>query len=186
MTTRLTNEMRDEIVASVLAATNLDLERKEIERLTRERAAEVARNAQPEGWFDFIRGKPKEWFKLDANLYVDSCNPLVVLDIRGSWHRRIDYVDPIPVAVEPGVSGEAAEVVFGELFKTAQAWAEKRATARGELMAFLHSCRTVEKVIERMPELEPHCKVKAKVYPLVAPSNVLSKLSALGFDRTAA
>lgn len=44
---------------------------------------------------------------------------------------------------------------------------------------------TVEQILERMPELEPHIPKISRPLPLVAPSNLLSTLSSLGFDRTA-
>ena len=48
----------------------------------------------------------------------------------------------------------------------------------------LLDCKTVEQVLERMPELESHIPKASKPMPLVAASNLLSSLTQLGFDRT--
>lgn len=74
---------------------------------------------------------------------------------------------------------------FTPLAKEAAQIVEDEAAARGEARAFLASCKTVEQILERMPELEPHIPKISRPLPLVAPSNLLSTLSSLGFDRTA-
>lgn len=184
MTTRLTNEMRNEIADSVIAATNLPDERKEIERLTSEVARDWMLSQQPPEFVALVKGHPAQWFHLDNDLYVREHNPLQVLEI-SLWSHSINYPAPVPIAVNTSPSPAECQEIFGDLCARAEKWVEQRDQVRGELMAYLNSCRTVEKALENMPELTPHVpKAAAKVYPLVAPSNVLSKLSQLGFDRT--
>lgn len=183
MATRLTNNMREEIVDSVMRATDLAEQRKAIENETIEMAAKACRDAQPTGWFELIKGYPAAWFKLDGSVYVKGgFNPLARL--AGYTHgMHINYPAPIPVAAELSLS-EAQCSMFAALCERADAWFEANVAARGELIGFLRSCNTVEKVIERMPELARHVPKAGKVWPLAAPNNVMSRLSKLGFDRT--
>ncbi len=61
--------------------------------------------------------------------------------------------------------------------------AGKQWALEDEMNAFLRSCTSTEKVVERMPELAPHIPIEAKSYPLVASTNnLLSQLFASGFD----
>lgn len=185
--TTLTKQMRTEIVNSVLAGTNLPMERDEIAKATVLAAEDAVRNAQPEAFRELVEGQPKDWFKLDNSLYVRECNPLAELQrVTSEYHSHyISYNAPIPYAVQPNFDEADCKRIFGKLHKRAEAWAERYNTARGELSAFLNSQRTVEGVLEKMPELAPHIPAKAaKSYPLVAPSNLLSTLAKLGFDRT--
>lgn len=189
MTIRLNNDMRDQIISSVLAATDLDDERRLIQTETEELAATLCRAAQPPGWFDLVKDKPAQWFKLESQVSVPhDLNPLAVLGDTPHYYKnwQIDYPAPIPVALGLDLSREDCEKHFGELRKRADEWAERRAETRGALRTFLLSCRTVEQVERRMPELKKHIPQAAQTYPLVAPSNVLAQLTRLGFDRTVA
>ena len=186
MTTRLTNTLREEILESVMRATDFPAQRAAIEQQTSEVAMQLCISAQPPGWDALVKDHPADWFKLDASVWADrSVNPLVALE-NGNWHRRIDYPKPVPVAVELSLTTVQVELWFGDLFKRATAWREAYDATRGELRAFLMSCRTAEQLVERMPELEKYVPKAAKPYPLVASNSVLSRLAAFGFDRTVA
>lgn len=186
MTTRLTKEMRNDIIESVMAATDMNTKREAILAETVARAVEVIRESQPEGWFALVEGHPKEWFSLQAEIsFAGDLLPQSIMSTESHhYYHQIKLEDSIPVAIYYRRDRDSEKVVFAAVIKKAQAWREEYDATRGELASFLNSCSTTEKVIERMPELEKHIPKRAKVYPLVAPSNVMSRLAKLGFDRT--
>lgn len=193
MKTRLTKDMRESIIASVMKNTNLDVERAEIEAETKRIAAQWVRDQQPKGFYDAINGHPKEWFDTIQQVRNGACNPCNVMNsaldpLTCSGDIHLD--DSVSVACSANgrygtvcMGEDQAKKVFGALHKRAQKWAEKREKTQGELRAFLLSQKTVKGVLEAMPELKRHMPAeKVKSYPLVAASNVLSSLAKLGFD----
>lgn len=182
--TTLTKQMREDIVNSVIAGTTLPDERKAIEEDVSLTAMHAMLAKQPKEFLALVEGQPLDWFKMDAGLWVNNSNPLNKLDA-DRWTSKIEYPRSIAVAVQWNPNKEECEEIFREYNIRAAAWAEKNEKARGELMTFLLSQRTVEKLLAAMPELEPHILTKVtKTYALVAPSNVLSTLTKLGFDRS--
>lgn len=183
MSIRLTKDLRDEIVENAIRATDLPERQQQLMQAIKLRAAEIIMDAQPEGWFQLIKGHPQEWFKQCSRLYVPGdCNPMSPLtNLKSYW--GIDLDDPIPVAVNE-FDSTVVSASLADLYTSAQLWALQNSEARASLTAFLQSCRTVEQVQSRMPELAKHIPATSKPFPLAAPSNTLSLLSALGFDRT--
>lgn len=194
MTTKLNNSLREEIVANVIRATDLP----DIEKSIRRRVAETVRqtiiDAQPAGFYDLVKHAPKEWFRLEGDIHVytdrGDKHPIVALETRIGLGtnfntNRVQFDDPIPVA-QAGwdVSSQQWKSVLADLYVEAVEFVERYNNLHREISAFLKSCSTVEKVLERMPELEPHIPKVSKPLPLVAPSNLLSSLSQLGFDKT--
>jgi hypothetical protein len=190
MAIRLTKQIRADIIESVLKNTVLPAERKAIEEETARTAMEAVRAMQPKGFYEAVAGHPKEWFKLDQSTYVTVCNPNVVLsavdnnDARWMNYGHVSYPEAIVVALDgPRLDEKQCKQVFGALHKRAEAWVEKYSAVKNELSAYLLSKQTVESALKDMPELERHVPAPAKPsYPLVAPSNVLSHLTKLGFD----
>lgn len=183
MSTRLTNAAREAIVHSAMAATNWDAQRKAFEEKVKKTAADFIRSQQPKEWAKFITGKPKEWFKQQAHLACHwEKNPLHVLS---EFHRyQIPLDDTISIAIEVGQDGSGQ--VFAKLYAEAVRLKAQRDDAQSALVAFLRSQNTVESLIKAMPEIAKHVPKSMQVqrFPLVAPSNALSMLAKLGFDRT--
>lgn len=193
MTTKLNKTLREEILANVINATELGDREKDIRRRVAETVRQTLIKAQPKGFYDAIKNLPKEWFRneMGAYIYMEG-HPLGVLNgilnsnpyATGNGHH-VGFDDPVTVAQAGwGVSNEKWATVLADLSKEAAAFAAQAIETRREIRAFLNSCTTVEKLLERMPELEPHVPKISKPMPLVAPSNLLSSLSQFGFDKT--
>lgn len=181
MAKTLNKEIREEIIENVVRATDIP----ELKADLIKRAKLAARNAvalaQPEGFYEKTADLPKEWFQQQGGVWItDNKNP--VGEFTGCAYN-ITFDDPIHVSAN--TSGEKN---FDELFALqpeADALIEREEALRHEISSFLLSCRTVEQVLERMPELAPHVPKTVKPMPLVAASNLLSTLTQLGFDKTA-
>ena len=194
MTTKLNNSLREEIVDNVINATDLPALERDIRRRVVETVRQTIIDAQPAGFYDLIKHAPKEWFRLEASVYIytgdGTGHPFVALVKRigrgiDSNVTRVQLDDPIAVAQNGWeVSGAQWRTVLADLYVEANAFVERYNDLYREISAFLKSVTTVEKLLERMPELERHVPKVSKPLPLVAPSNLLSSLSQLGFDRT--
>jgi hypothetical protein len=188
MTTRLNKALREEILKNIIKATDLATRKKSILDRTNEVARQLVMRSQPEGFYEVTANLPSEWFCSTSQLrFDDSCNPKKVLE-HGSWSSAYIYFpDPVRVVANGGTphDDKVMTEAFALLAKEAAQYVADEAAARSEARAFLASCKTVEQILERMPELEPHIPKISRPLPLVAPSNLLSTLSALGFDRTA-
>lgn len=172
--TRLTNSQREAIVVSAMAATDFEARKQEIVKAATQAAEAAVRATQPEGYYQRTDGLPTSWLQVVSNVYV---NHTAGFYRCGPSHLRFD--SPVPVATY-NFDNAVSEAVkpFAEQLER---WHEEHESTRRELRAFLQSCRHVEDVIKRMPELEPHCPRVAAAYPVVAPSNALSMLIAAGF-----
>jgi len=184
--TRLTKETRAEIIERVVRATNIPELKDSIKSRTKAAAVQIVRNAQPEGFYEVTRSLPKEWFQTAHSLYVPTHmdgvhNPLRIIGVVSQHSHHIDFDDLVTVAER---HGEFSYELLAPLTKEAEELAERESQLRGEISSFLNSCRYVEDIVERMPELEPHIPRHSKSFPLTAPSNLLSTLSSLGFDKT--
>lgn len=143
--------------------------------------------AQPFGFYERTKDTPREWLhsrsSLGLSCFTDPARPLYSAGLYSESRSELD--DPVPVSaatVGHYLSSSAEEDLFGPLYAEAEALAEEANTKRAEILAFLRSMRTVEKVVAAMPELEPYLPKKAeKSYP-VAPSNLLASLAKSGFD----
>ena len=184
--TRLTKEVRAEIIERVVRATNIPELKDSLKARTKAAAVQTVRNAQPENFYETTKNLPKEWFQPSNSLYVPTHsdevrNPLRIIGITGEYNCHINFDDPITVAAKHAAYNYE---LFAPLTKEAEELAERESQLRGEINSFLNSCRYVEDIVERMPELEPHVPRHSKSFPLTAPSNLLSTLSSLGFDKT--
>lgn len=186
--TRLTKTMRAEILYAVLAATKgLHTTRANIEADIKEAVVQALRASQPAGFYALIQHAPKEWFSASASEYWNE-NPLWKMQqtVDPSIYRNQHIVLDDPVSVAPGhgicLHDMKNEPVFSKLVARADKWCAKYSQTRAELNDFLQSCATVEMLVDRMPELAKFVPAKAVVYPLVAPSNLLSTLLSEGFE----
>lgn len=183
MATKLNKTMRGEILENVIRATDIPEQRQDLIRRTKAAAAAIIRDAQPPEFLALIKHAPKEWFVALNSIYVGSleANPLCILS-PGSY-SQIYFDDPVTVA-QNTAHRTSDFSPLEPLCAEATALVERETTLRREMSAFLLSCATAERLIEQMPELEPHVPTKAKPMPLVAASNVLSALIKSGFDKT--
>lgn len=177
---RLTKDMREEVVERVVRATNIPELKADIVARTKKAAAEIIRAAQPEGFYEKTEGLPKEWFDSASTLYIYPPGYAVLLAF--GYSACVDLDDPVKIAAHGAAKYDFEPM--RPLRAEADALAERERQLRGEIGAFLASCRYVEDVVERMPELEPHVPNYKKSFPLTAPSNLLSTLTSLGFDKT--
>lgn len=172
--TRLTNSQREAIVVSAMAATDFEARKQEIVKAATQAAEAAVRATQPEGYYQRTDGLPIEWLHIATGVYVG-----LFASFRRCDLRHLYFDSPVPVGIHD-FSDAVSEAVkpFAEQLER---WHKEYESTRRELRAFLQSCRHVEDVIKRMPELEPHCPRVAAAYPVVAPSNALSMLIAAGF-----
>ena len=186
MTTRLTKDMRYEIINSALRGTTYEEQKKQILAELKTRAAAFIASEQPAGWTKLIKGHPKEWFQQQAELSMDrDKNPVNAVrdqDLYGEqWKVALDNTISVAKFVKGSKTFDAS---CADLLQQAQALQVQRDGVRDTLLQFLNSCSSVEKVVERMPELAAHVPKVVKSFPLVAPSNALAMLTKMGFDQT--
>lgn len=190
MRTRLNKTIREEILANVLAATDLEERRTALRQLIQAVVKKLIIQDQPAEFVALTKIHPKEWFASCNQVYYGCENELyplaVSFDPPGTWRSRSLHLDD-PVYVTNHYSWNATDhkAALLPLAKEAAALIEERKALVSEIRAFLQSCPTAEAVTERMPELERHIPKIARPMPLVAPSNLLSSLTKMGFDRTA-
>lgn len=186
MTTRLTKAMREEILNSVLAATDFEKKKKDI----LQRAGQVARKELlklvPKEFTAMIEGHPQEWFLHDTSVHLgrDYAPEQAFNESANYWYGCDLAFEPIPHPC--GIAMEIPEEQQAKLFtpfrKEAEKLMEKQEKLRSDMRTFLLSCSTVEKVLEQMPELKPHIPEKAEFFaPTVNTNNLLSQLMKSGF-----
>lgn len=190
MKTRLNKTIREEILANVLAATDLEERRTELRQRIQVAIKKLITQDQPAEFVALTKVHPKEWFASCNQVYYgseDELYPLAVSfdhpDIRP--YRSLYLDDPVYVAQDYRWDATNHKSALLPLAKEAAALVEERTALVAEIRAFLQSCQTAEAVAERMPELTRHIPKIARPMPLVAPSNLLSSLTKMGFDRTA-
>lgn len=190
MKTRLNKTIREEILANVLAATDLEDRRTALRQRIQAAVKKLIIQDQPAEFVALTKAHPKEWFANCNQVYYgceDELYPLAVsFAPPGAWQSRSLHLDD-PVYVTQGYNWKATnhKSALLPLAKEAAALVEERTALVAEIRAFLQSCQTTEAVAERMPELTRHIPKIARPMPLVAPSNLLSSLTKMGFDRTA-
>ena len=189
--TRMSRDLIGRIVANALKATNLDAEREEIIADTKKRVHKILLAKVDPELVKLAEKHPREWFCWQDQVYAQhgDYNPIAIVSAGLHSPRRDSYLPVEPSIPIPGHStvGLKADKDLADLIQRATAWATKKYEAEMELRRFLASCSTVQKAIERMPEIEAHVPPAAvKVnHPIVASSNALSALTKLGFDTTA-
>ena len=190
MKTRLNKTIREEILANVLAATDLEERRTELRQRIQVATKKLITQDQPAEFVALTKVHPKEWFASCNQVYYGSEDELYPLSVSfdppGTWRSRSLHLDD-PVYVTQDYSWKATnhKSALLPLAEEAAALVEERTALIAEIRAFLQSCQTTEAVAERMPELTRHIPKIARPMPLVAPSNLLSSLTKMGFDRTA-
>lgn len=190
MKTRLNKTIREEILANVLAATDLEERRTALRQLIQVAVKKLIIQDQPAEFVALTKVHPKEWFTNCNQVYYgceDVLYPLAVsFDLPDKWHPRSLHLDD-PVCITLGYRWDATDhkSALLPLAEEAAALIAERTALVAEIRAFLQSCQTTEAVAERMPELTRHIPKIARPMPLVAPSNLLSSLTKMGFDRTA-
>ena len=182
---KLTNQLRTDILTSVMKATEQENECADILKRTSVLARAVLLAKIPAAFLAVVKANPPEWFMWKATAYLPTDMAPGTLLPRDGYHDSGRYANfepiPYPASGDVGISVSDREP-FDPLYKEAEQLAERYDTIRRELAGFLKSCATTEKVLERMPELEPHVPTHARPYPLVAStSNLLSSLLKSGF-----
>lgn len=190
MKTRLNKTIREEILANVLAATDLEERRTALRQLIQAAVKKLITQDQPAEFIALTKAHPKEWFASCNQVYYgseDVLYPLAVsFDPPGTWQSRSLYLDdPVYVTQDYSWNVTNHKPALLPLAKEAAVLIAERTALVAEIRAFLQSCQTTEIVAERMPELTRHIPKIARPMPLVAPSNLLSSLTKMGFDRTA-
>lgn len=184
MTKRLTSDLRATIIDNVVRATNIPELKADLKQRTKTAARDIVIAANPPGFAALVANAPKEWFQTMNNVYLKKpISPVAALDAQNSGSEFYIYLDD-PVTVPASGVKDLDLTPIERLKAEADTLVERERALRNEIAAFLNSCRTVEQVLERMPELEPHVPKAVKPMPLVAPSNLLSTLAQLGFDKT--
>lgn len=186
MTTRLNKTLIEEIVASVIAATTFKAQRDALEKRIRAHASAMLTRDAPPGLVDLSKTVPREWLHWVDSVWMGESdwNPSRVLE---KAFEPAPYYGGTRITVEPAVpttahhKDEVHEADFVELTAEATALAEAYLRTKSQLRAVLNSVRTVEKALERLPELAPHIPKIAKSYPLATTSNLLADLMAFGF-----
>lgn len=179
----LTNAIRDQIVNSVIAATNIPERKTKLIADTTVLIKAHSHNLLPDGFEQATATLPKEWFRREEFAYLPRTADIRIIlntEMTHGWYfpyflaptnyQRPDYPywdTVLKLQVEEALQLSATE-----------------AEMRAKLWNFLRSCRTVAKVLEGMPELERHIPEQVKSYPVVVSTGPLKNaLAAMGFDR---
>lgn len=188
--TRLTKAMREEIVTSVLKATDFESKKTEFTNYVSEQVRSVLFARVPKEFRDMIKGQPATWFRHASSVHFDTNKaPLCGLyDESGNlyyYNRRVEFEPfPVPVDFDECFSKEMQEQ-FEPMRKEAENLRDAHFALRDGLHAFLCACTTVEQVLEKMPELKKHIPAKLVFFaPVVNTNNLFSLLTKAGFDNT--
>lgn len=186
MATRLNKTMIDEIVSSVLASTTFQERRDALEKRVSAHACAMLERDAPPGLVALSKTVPREWLQWTDSVWTGNAewNPHKILDqaFESTMHyggHRVQVDPAVPTTAHH--KDEVHEADFVELTAEATALAEAYLRTKSQLRAVLNSVRTVEKALERLPELAPHIPKIAKSYPLATTSNLLADLMAFGF-----
>lgn len=188
MTTRMNKKLREEILTNVLNATDLNERETELKQRIKKTARDVVIQDLPKEFVALTQVHPKEWFASINSLYFGSEKDLIPLSLAKEgvycYHAIIlDDPVPTPCSFRWDVSLHTEELL--PLAEEAQQLTDERNALSDEIRAFLLSCRTTDQVVKRMPELGRHVPKTSYPVPSVVPSNLLSSLTKMGFDRTA-
>lgn len=186
---KLNKAIRTAIFDSVMAATDFPELKRSIKDRTCALARELIAARVPAEFNDMVAAAGKnasKWFASTEEVHVgDNFSPLAVLTFND--YRCQNYVHfaliYCPFHFESSFSKAQQENFFADLRKEAEGLAALIERTEGELRAFLSSCTSTEKLVERMPEIEPHIPKIAMSYPIVASTATLtSYLLKAGFD----
>jgi hypothetical protein len=188
MTTRMNKELREEILTNVLNATDLNERETELKQRIKKTVRGIVIQDLPKGFAALTQVHPKEWFASTSSLYFGGEKDLIPLSLAKEsayCYPAIILDDPVPTPCnfQWDVSLHKEELL--PLAEEAQQLTDERNALSAEIRAFLLSCRTTDQVVKRMPELGRHVPKTSYPVPSVVPSNLLSSLTKMGFDRTA-
>lgn len=177
---KLNKSLRTTILDSVMGATTFEVEKKSIIKRTSDLARGLIAAQVPAEFVQLAQGHPREWFASISGTYLNMDEaPEMVFD---APNRYIQFDPVLCPTIFPHKLSDEDRALFAPLRVEAEALVKRINDTRGELQAFLNSCTTTEKIIARMPELEPYISKTAVSYPLVAStSNLLSCLLKSGF-----
>lgn len=186
---KLNKAIRTVIFESVMASTDFPALKQSIKDRTCALARELIAARVPAEFNDVVAAVGKnasKWFSTIEEVYIhEKFSPLSVLNSGDGFTHVYVRFSPIyrPYHFETGFFGGQQENFFADLRKEAEGLAALIKRTEGELRAFLASCTTTEKLVERMPEIEPHIPKTAMSYPIVASTATLtSYLLKAGFD----
>lgn len=203
---KLTKAIRADMIESVIAATYIPEKKKVIMESTGLAAREAIRALLPTGFERAIGTLPREWFNRIVSVSPSrTVNPSNILNLKGPalWGGSISIGEPILVpanlycqmgnaihdTVQAAFPGHPTwEKILAVQIEEATKLRAEEDAMRGDLAAFLASCRSYKDVMEKFPAFERHLpKTPAKAMPLVVQTAPLQqKLAKLGFDQGAA
>lgn len=185
MATRLNQTMRDEIVASVLKATDIPKQRTALLAEARDVAGAAARAQLPPGWDKVVAAAAhKEWFNHQTSIYCGYHDHVF------SVLNQSPYIsfESFPAPQHGSFSLDVTPVLkaLQRLTDRARMLVDKETELTEQLRGYLLSCRTVEAAVKGMPELAAHvpASVSTGTALVVQTSNLLSGLMAAGFKTT--
>lgn len=186
MATKLTKVIRQQIIENIMKATTFAADKERIEKQESNLTRALLAAKVPDEFNEMAKDRPSEWFAHTAQITIPKEEaPTFAFQPKTEHWNSWAYVsfEPIihPVNLQLELSAKDLEK-FKPLRKEATKIAAKFEKLETEMRAFLQSCFTVEKLLERMPELEPHIPEIAEYFPIVvSTSNLLSDLLKVGF-----
>ena len=174
---RLTETLREKIADSVISATTYDERIAKARNLCTETLREYLVEQVPVAFVEMTQGRPKEWFH-HIGAFRDAW-------IKGCYETLNFDPFPAPVSHKARLADDQLAEV-GRLYAIAKLIEGEKDQSYNEVMRFLRSCSTVEKVTKNMPEFERHIPIQARSYPIaVSTSKMTMVLMGAGFDTTA-
>ncbi|WP_025915477.1 Nmad5 family putative nucleotide modification protein [Herminiimonas sp. CN] len=185
---KLSKALRAEILGNVLAATTFKTDKEDIEREMSALVRKLMDAKIPDEFKALTTGAPREWFQGTARVNVNSKHAIENafnrerLDGRHMWDGTTQFECLVtPAIFDCNLTAQDYELIL-PIYQRAEKLAEAHWALEDEMTAFLRSCTTTERLLERMPELEPHIPKITRDYPIVASTeNLLSQLLAAGF-----
>lgn len=186
---RLTKTIRDAIVTSVMAATTFAERKESVKQRTSKLARQLLFARVPTEFTALVNGSPCAWFATTNQVSLNRDRaPMAVFNDSGWCYggTLVEFGDfARPYDFDHCFTKEQQGEFFSALRLEAEKLAEQIKRTERELRSFLMSVTTTEKLLKRMPELEPHIPKTAASYPLVASTvNLQAYLSQSGFDTT--
>ncbi len=188
MTTRMNKALREKILISVLNATDLNERETELKQRIKKTVRDAVIQSLPKEFVALTEVHPKEWFGSTNSLYYGGEKDLIPLSLAKEgayYYHAVQLDDPVPVPCNFRWDVSLHKEELLPLAEEAQQLTDERNALSDEIRAFLLSCRTTDQVVKRMPELGRHVPKTSYPVPSVVPSNLLSSLTKMGFDRTA-
>ena len=213
--TALNKTIRQQIINSVIEkGTTIPARKDDLTKRTEQRVRELCLERVPKDFAAATRNLPRGWFPHHTSEHMPPhvC-PTGILahmdddyEMRRQWRHTVSF-EPFPHpyntrfdrsptlnqgmddSTEPPTRKpddlESWEARLADLIEEAKRIAADENKARTKLRQFLASVNSYKRVLEKMPELEPHLPNYTKPMPLVVSvAPILETLGALGFDQT--